>query len=422
MADQNNLYLPRVVDQEIEKRLQSIPTVLIEGPKGCGKTTTGRHFGASEVLLDDDPNAMVQASVRSPAILDGATPRLIDEWQRAPGIWDMVRRASDDRRRTGQFILTGSANPPDDITRHSGVGRVTRVQMRPMSLFETGLSNGDVSLVSLFAGEECSAAAPVSDLGEVIDAVCRGGWPQSRESSVEDAQDFMRSYLDEIARVDISRADGVRRDPVSVRRLLRSLARNVSTTTRCQTLAADTGGPRPIDRRTVGEYLNSLERLFIVEDLPAWSPRLRSRSVLRSSPKRHFVDPSLAAAAMLAGPSHLINDLETFGFLFESLAVRDLRVYAQIIRGHVAHYLDDSGLEADVVISRDNGDWIGIEVKLGGEDAVNAAAASLLKVSRRVDHEAVGPPRKLVVLTAVGNYAFDRTDGVAVVPITTLGP
>lgn len=399
-----------------------MPTVLIEGPRGCGKTTTGRHLSASEALLDEDPNAVMQVSLRSAAVLEGPTPRLIDEWQLAPGVWNMVRRASDDRRRPGQFILTGSANPPDDITRHSGAGRVARVRMRPMSLLESGVSNGAISLKGLFEGRECSAAAPGADLKGLIEATCRGGWPQCRRMEVDYAQDFLVSYLDEISRVDISRVDGVRRDPVRVRRLLHSLGRNISTTAGHRTLAADTGGQRPVDRRTVSRYMKSLERLFVVENLPAWSPRLRSRSLLRSSPKLQLVDPALAAAVMEAGPSRLLNDLETYGHLFESLAVRDLRIYAQGIRGRLTHYRDQTGLETDVIIRRGNGDWIAVEVKLGGADAVNAAAGSLIRMSKTIDQEAVGAPRKLVVLTAVGNHSFERRDGVAVVPISTLGP
>ena len=399
-----------------------MPTVLIEGPRGCGKTTTGRFLSASEALLDEDPNALMQVSLRSSAVLEGPTPRLIDKWQLAPGIWNMVRRASDDRRRPGQFILTGSANPPDDTTRHSGVGRVARVRMRPMSLFESGVSSGAISLAGLFDGRECSASAPDVDLEDIVKATCRGGWPQCRELDVDTAQDFLVSYLDEISRVDISRVDGVRRDPIGVHRLLRSLGRNVSTTAGFRTLATDTGGERPIDRRTVAQYMKSLERLFVVENLPAWLPRLRSRNALRSSPKLQLVDPALAVAAMEASPSLLMRDLNTFEYLFESLAVRDLRIYAQGIRGRLTHYRDNSGLETDVIIRRSNGDWVAVEVKLGGEDAVNAAAASLLKMSKRVDTGVVGEPRKLVVVTAVGNYSFERRDGVAVVPISTLGP
>ena len=399
-----------------------MPAVLVEGPRGCGKTTTGRRHAASEALLDEDVNALAEVSLRSPAILEGATPRLIDEWQLAPGIWNMVRRASDDRRRPGQFILTGSANPPDDITRHSGAGRVARVRMRPMTLYESGGSNGAVSLTDLFDGAACSASASGMELPDVIETVCRGGWPLCLQMDVADAQDFLRSYLDEISRVDISRVDGVRRDPVGVSRLLRSLARNIATSAGYRTLAGDAGGGRPLDRRTVAAYMKSLERLFVVEDLPAWSPHLRSRAVLRSSPTRHLVDPALAAAAMGAGPPKLMKDLRTFGFLFESLAVRDLRVYAQAIRGRLSHYRDHSGLEADVIVSRDDGAWLAFEVKLGGAEAVNAAAASLLKLADRVDQEAVGPLQKLIVLTAVGNYGFERRDGVTVVPITALGP
>lgn len=414
-------YMARVADSVLERRLRSSPAVLVEGPRACGKTTTARRFAASEVLLERGTASISRVSLGSLALLDGAVPRLVDEWQLAPDIWDMVRRESGRRAAPGQFILTGSADPPAEVKQHSGVGRVARVLMRPLSLFESGLSTGTVSLRSLFEGAECSAPAPPADLDHVVDALCRGGWPLCHRMDVDDAQDFVADYLEELASAEISSVDGVRRDPASVARMLISLARNISTEAAMSTIAADTGGEKPIDPRTAASYLAALKRLFIVEDVPAWAPRLRSRSRLRGAPKRQFVDPSLAAAALGADRNRLLGDPETLGFLFESLCVRDLRVHSQPLRATLSHYRDNTGLEADAIIRRRNGHWIAVEVKLGGRAAIDAAAASLLKLSDRIDPAAVGEPKRLVVLTATG-YAYERTDGVAVVPVTSLAP
>lgn len=414
-------YLPRVADAVLERRLRSAPAVLVEGPRACGKTTTARRRARSEVLLERSATSASLASLGSLAVLEGDTPRLVDEWQFVPDIWDMVRRETDRRGRPGQFILTGSADPPLDVKQHSGVGRVARLQMRPLSLFESGLSTGAVSLQALFDGEVCSAPEPSVELEDVVDAICRGGWPLCHRMDGGDAQDFVIDYLDELANSEVSSVDGNRRDPAGVARLLVSLARNVSTEAATSTLAADTGGERPIDPRTAAAYLAALQRLFVVEDVPAWAPRLRSRSRLRGAAKRQLVDPSLAAAALGADRDRLLGDLETLGFLFESLCVRDLRVYGQPLRSSLSHYRDNTGLEVDAVLRRRNGDWIALEVKLGGRAAVDAAAASLCRLRDRIDLTDVGEPKRLVVLTAAG-YAYERTDGVTVAPITTLAP
>ena len=414
-------YLARVADSVLEGRLRSAPAVLIEGPRACGKTTTARRWAASEVLLERGMASVSLASLGSLAVLEGDAPRLVDEWQLVPDIWDMVRRETDRRGWPGQFILTGSADPPADVRQHSGVGRVARLHMRPLSLFESALSTGAVSLGALFDGEECSAPAPSLALEDVVDAVCRGGWPLCHGMDGDDAQDFVIDYLDELARVEVSAVDGARRDPAAVARLLVSLARNISSEAATTTLAADTGGEQPIDPRTAAAYHTALERLFVVEDVPAWAPRLRSRSRLRGAPKRQLVDPSLAAAALGADRGRLLGDLATLGLLFESLCVRDLRVYAQPLRATLSHYRDNTGLEVDAILRRRNGDWIAVEVELGGRAAVDAAAASLRRLRDRTDPAAVGEPKRLVVLTATG-YAYERTDGVAVAPITTLGP
>jgi predicted AAA+ superfamily ATPase len=414
-------YTPRVADNELRDRLASSGAVLIEGPKACGKTETARQAAASEVLLDVDERARGAAALDPSLILAGATPRLIDEWQVEPRVWNHVRRAVDDRREPGQFILAGSAVPADDATRHSGAGRFSRLRMRPMSLFESGLSDGSISLRNLMDGGKARSSNDIG-LTEIAEAVARGGWPALQEMPVEIAMKRVRDYLEEVSRTDINRIDGVHRDPGRVHRLLRSLARNVATHVKTTTLAADSadGGDEPLKRQTVAEYLAALERLFVIEDQPPWEPRLRSRSILRKSPKRHFVDPSLAAAALGADPAALLRDLNLFGFLFKSLAVRDLRIYSQPLRGEVRQFRDNKGLEIDAIVES-NADWAAFEVKLGGPDAIDEAAANLLKFSREVDTERSGEPSALGVIVA-GGYGYTREDGVQVIPITALGP
>ena len=414
-------YVPRVVDERLRAGLRASPAVVLEGPRACGKTSTGRAHAASEVMFGSDPSARLAAQVDPVEILAGPEPRLLDEWQLAPEIWNQVRAAGDEGRRPGRFILTGSASPADDITRHTGTGRITRVPMRPMSLLEVGVASGVVPVNDLFSADVGFVEAPAPGLRDLVEATCRGGWPACINRDLVAAQDYASSYLDEVCRTDIPLLGGPARDPLGVTRLLRSLARNVATEASERTLAADTGGDRPLDPRTVGAYLDALERLFVVEDVPAWSVELRSRARLRRSAKRHLVDPSLAVAALGANPERLMTDLGTFGLLFESLVIRDLRVYAESSRGHIAHYRDSSGLEVDVIIERGDGAWIALEIKLGGETAIEQAAKSLLTLRRTVSDRRIGDPSNLVVVTATG-YGYRRPDGVQVVPLTALGP
>ncbi len=396
--------------------------MLIEGPKACGKTETARQLAASEVLLDIDQNARAAIALNPALVLEGETPRLIDEWQVEPAIWNQIRRAVDDRDEPGQFILSGSAVPVDDVTRHSGAGRISRLRMRPMSLAESGLGSGEISLGALLEGSPAEAAESPVGIDDLAEEIARGGWPEFRSRSLSAAMEAVRDYLGEIARTDISQVDEVRRDPRRVERLIRSLARNVATTASVSTLARDgaSGNEEPMRDQTVAEYLSSLERLFVVENQPPWEAHLRSRSRLRQAPKRHFVDPSLAVAALGADPEALLRDLNLLGFLFESLAVRDLRVYAQTIRGEIKHYRDSSGLEVDAIVESAEG-WAAIEIKLGGNDAIDDAAASLLKFAETVDTGKSGEPKFLAVVVATG-YGYTRADGVQVVPLVHLAP
>ncbi len=414
-------YLPRVADREIETALRRRGAVLVEGCRTSGKTWAARNVARSEARLDDEAT-LLMAEADPAAVLRGATPRLLDEWQNTPWLWNRVRRECDDRARFGQFVLTGSAVPHDDITRHTGVGRIARVLMRPMSLYESGHSTGAMSLRRLLEGEATSSLPPGVGLRDVASAICTGGWPGSLELEEADARSSVADYVSEVVRVDIPSASGVRHRPVAVRRLMRSLARHVATEARTSTLVSDVGGKSVSGRSTVNAYLEALERVFLVENQPAWSVGLRSRATLRRAPKRHFVDPSLAASMLRASPERILADPSTFGLLFESLVVRDLRIYSQPDRGEVFHYRDDTGLEVDAVIERDDGRWIAVEVKLSpAPDVVDEAAKSLLRLRDKVAGNRVEDLAVLMVVTSTGP-AYRRSDSVQVAPITALGP
>ena len=415
-------YRARVVDAELIARLGATGAVLIEGPRGCGKTETARQAARSEVRLDVDNEARTAGLVAPSMLLQGDRPRLIDEWQLVPAVWNQVRREVDAHPdQAGLFILTGSAVPADDATRHSGGLRFTRLQMRPMSLAETGHSTGGVSLAALFAGDDPRARDPGLGITDLAERIAVGGWPGLLGRTADQALVALRGYLDEIRRVDLIRLDGVRRDPENVARVLRSLGRNVATAASARAIAADVGGSDgPIDHHTVLDYLAALTRLFVLDDLPAWSPALRSRGIQRTAVTRHFVDPSLAVAALDTRPERLLRDVETLGLLFESLVVRDLRIYAQALDASVFHYRDNNGLEADAVVQRRDGSWAAFEVKLG-QAAVDGAAANLLRLADRVDSDKHGRPAALVIITGWG-YGYRRPDGVAVIPVGALAP
>lgn len=414
-------YLPRVADTVMALALAASPIVVVEGARGTGKSWTGLRHARSQVRLDSDPGAADAALLRPQRILEGDRPRLVDEWQLAPNLWNVARHTVDASPGRGQFVFAGSAHPPDDRTRHSGAGRVMRVRMRPMSLAESGESTAQLSLASLLDGDDCSCGPSEAAIEEVVEALCRGGWPRHLAMGVPDAQALCRAYLAEVARADIPRLGRTLHRPESMLRLLESLSRNVATTAPTTTLSQDIAGDRPPSRAAVAAYLEALRRVFVVEDLPAWAVHLRSRARLRQSPKRHLVDHSLAAATLRAGPERLWRDTGYLGQAFESLVVRDLRVYAEANDATVHHYQDSNGHELDAVVAHGDGRWLAVEVKLGSGERLDEAAASLKRACEQIDTSKTGEPAKKLVVTA-GGYGYERTDGVTVVPITALGP
>ena len=414
-------YRPRIVDAELRELLASAGAVMIEGPKACGKTMTASQQAASRVLLDIDEAARQALAVEPALVLEGTRPRLLDEWQVAPELWNQVRRAVDRADQPGQFLLTGSAVPADDANRHTGAGRFAFLRMRPMSLFEAGASGGAISLRQLFNGEMQAVSDPGLTLQDLSALIARGGWPAQQSRSVKAASRAARDYLEQVREVEISRVGERRLDPIRVGALLRALGRHCATEAKLSTLAADSGGADgALDERTVRGYLQALERLMVIEDQPAWSPHLRSRARLRKASKRHFVDPSLAMAAMGASAERLLQDLEWFGQLFESLVIRDLRVLSQPLEGEVFHYRDDYGVEVDAIVQLIDGRWGAIEIKLG-EGQVEQAAANLKRFAEQIDSERSESPAFLAVICGKG-YGYRRTDGVLVVPIGALGP
>lgn len=413
-------YLPRIIDKELATRLASTGAVVIEGPKACGKTETARQIADSEVLLDIDTNAREAVAIDPKLVLDGPVPRLIDEWQIEPSIWNHIRRMVDDRGLPGQFILTGSAAPADDTTRHTGAGRLTRLRLRPMTLLETGHANGTASIGGFLSGIFQNCHDPGLDVADIAECVATGGWPAHQRLTTEQSILAVRDYLEEIVRADISRVDQRRRDPAKVMRVVRSLARNIATPVALRVIAVDAGGADGVlQDETVRGYLDALAQLMIIEDQPPWAPHLRSKSILRSASKRHFVDPSLAVAALRITPERLLKDLNLFGLLFESMVIRDLRVYAQNSDGRVLHYRDNTGLEVDAIVETGDGRWAAYEIKLG-TGHIDAAAASLLKFAERVDTSKCGSPALLGVIVGTG-YGYMRKDGVAVIPVGALG-
>jgi hypothetical protein len=422
----DNYYKPRIADHLLLRKMAGKGAVLIEGPKWCGKTTTAQQQAKSILDLGDSgvlKQSLQMMEISPKTLLQGETPRLIDEWQTIPPLWDSIRDEVDKRKSFSQFILTGSSVLPQaDETVHSGTGRFGRIKMRPMSLFESGESNGTVSLRELFSGNTIEPQPNSIDLQKMAYLTCRGGWPIATLLDGDLALDQAFDYVDSVAEYDIQRVDSVKRSPERTRLLMRSYARNIAQQVSYGTIKADmlSNDSKTLDEDTVADYIKALKRLFVIEDLVAWNPNIRSKSAIRTSDTRHFVDPSIGTAALGLGPNDLINDLDSFGLIFEDLAVRDLRVYAEVLDGKLYHYRDSSGLECDTVLHRRNGSYALIEIKLGGEKLIEEGVAALNTLAETIDTSRMPAPSFKMVLTAVGPYAYQRPDGIFVVPLGCL--
>ena len=419
-------YKPRIADTILQRKLAGKGAVLIEGPKWCGKTTTAEKAAQSTLYMADPENEkqnLMLADINPKLLLQGDAPRLIDEWQVAPKLWDAVRYEVDHRDEEGQFILTGSAVPPNnEEIKHTGTGRFSWLLMRPMSLFESGEAEGSASLTDLFSGKQGIMGINPLDIHRLAFLVCRGGWPRASFLKDEIALDQAYDYYDAIVHADISRVDGVKRDAERVKRLMRSYARNQGAQISNEALKADMeqNDVSSLDANTVMSYINALKKIFVIEEMPAWNPNLRSKTSIRSADTRYFIDPSIAVAALGVGPNDLLDDLNTFGLLFETMCVRDLRVFADALHGCVYHYRDKTGLECDAVIHLRNGAYGLIEIKLGGDAAIEHGAETLKKLRNKIDTDKMKAPAFLMVLTGTSQYAFQRKDGVYVVPIGCL--
>ena len=425
MDEESFSYRPRIVDSALKRKLRGKGAVLIEGPKWCGKTTTAEQVSKSTLSVDDPSTVntnKILSEIDPERLLTGDHPRLLDEWQVAPKLWDAVRHHVDRHKGQGQFILTGSSVPADiSETIHSGTGRFGWLVMRPMTLYESGDSTGDVSLASLFESQPISGCSNL-DLDRLTFLICRGGWPESVDMDDDVALDQAFDYIDAVIRNDMSRVDNIRRDPQKVRMLLRSYARNQGTQISQASISADisSNDTEGVSEETVSEYLQALRKLYVIEDMKAWNPNLRSKTAIRTSDTRYFVDPSLAAASLRIGPQDLINNLNITGFFFEALAVRDLRVYAESLDGDVYHYKDNLDNECDVVIHLRDGRYALLEVKLGGEKLIDEGVKTLKDVLRRIDTDKMGKPAFMAIITGTERYAYRRDDGIIILPLGAL--
>jgi predicted AAA+ superfamily ATPase len=416
--DHRNEYIPRVIDDRIVHLLSVFGAILITGPKWCGKSWTGKQHSKSSIAVDEN---RILVAMNPKSALIGDTPRLIDEWQDVPELWDAARREIDNRSLPGQYIFTGSAVPPKTLTSHSGTGRFARVNMRPMSLFESGDSNGTISLSGLFNGDIVEFQNSSINYQTAVRLICRGGWPFAIRMDYDDAISIPEEYIEDVVNSDLQFISGKKRNSSLMRLMLRSLARNTATSAKASVIAADISRDgAEISEQSVREYINDLKSIFVIDEQEAWHPQLRSRIRIRSSPKRHFIDPSLAVASMGIGAESIISDPNTAGFLFESLCYRDLCIYSSALGGHVYHYRDSTDLEVDCIVELRDGRWGAIEVKMGNIE-IDKAAGNLLALKNKMN-DGSPPPSFLMVLCATSKAAYTRKDGIFVVPIDCFGP
>lgn len=414
-------YIRRLVEDDLLAKMAASGALLIKGPKSCGKTETAKQYAKSILKMDRDPQVPIIMATNPQLLLKGENPRLIDEWQEQPEIWNYVRHEVDNRKLKGQFILTGSANPPENVKLHSGVGRFTVVQMDTMTWQELGYSNGAVKLSELISGVTNDYYEPAISLDFIIDKICIGGWPTLINENLKNALNMNRGYIDLLCEVDMSQVSGVKRNPHKVRSLLRSLSRNVATLVDNKTLEKDLkiNESNEISRNTLSDYLDALSKLMILYEQPAFNPHIRSSASLRKSPKRHLCDPSLAVAVLGLEKESLLKDIKYTGFLFESLAIHELNVYAKTNDATVYHYNDSYGYEVDAIVQKRNGDYAAFEIKLG-IGFIDEAAENLKKFASNIDIEKMEPPKSLNIITGTG-MSYRRPDGINVISLAVLG-
>jgi len=425
--NKETIYLPRLIESAIKMSMQTNGCVVIEGPKWCGKSTTSERFAKSVVKLQKPATFKqykILADIGDDNLLSAEKPLLFDEWQKIPELWDYIRNYIDEVSGKGLFILTGSAKPIEDKDRHSGIGRIKKLVMRTMSLWESNESSGEVSLKRLFEEDNNINGKNRYQLLDIAHLLCRGGFPSAvTEKNKDVTLNYAKDYVDMLVSTDITSVDDIKRNPKRARAILKSYARNVSSSASMNTILKDIEANFDIeDIRTVNSYINAFTKLFVIDETESWTPKLRSKTAIRTTNIRHFVDPSIATAILDATPEDFMNDLGTFGLFFENFVIRDLKIYAQSLNGYVYNYRDKTGLETDAVIHLNDGRWGLIEIKLGGEKLINEGASVLKALKEKIDHETMNEPSFLAVITAADRFAYKREDGVYVIPIGCLKP
>lgn len=427
MMNTNNTYLPRLIEKSITESMKTNGCIVIEGPKWCGKSTTSERFAKSIIKLQKPATYKqyrILADIGDDNLLSGEKPILFDEWQKIPELWDYVRNYIDETSGKGLFILTGSAKPIEDKQRHSGIGRMKKIIMRTMSLWESNESSGEVSLKNLFDNTKNVSGKNRYQLKDIAHIICRGGFPSAViEKDKDISLNYAKDYVNTLVSTDITSVDDIKRNPKRARAILKSYARNISTPAKMTTILKDVeSNVVTQDIRTINSYIDAFSKLFVIDETESWTPKLRSKNAIRTTSTKHFIDPSIATAILDANPNDLMQDLNTFGLLFENLVIRDLKIYTQSLDGNVYNYRDKSGLEADAVIHLNEGRWGLIEIKLGGETLINEGALTLTKLKEAIDQDKMNKPSFLAIITATDSFAYRREDGIYVIPIACLKP